>query len=114
MATKKKRKNAPRVPASVTRFLKRMNPSKMKGVTHVRVQKFKDGAVKITPVSSIKMNSAKKGEEKRYSIYYRATRVSPGGTAGSIMASSKAKAIRKWVTYHPGGGKRGGYVAFED
>jgi hypothetical protein len=50
MAKKKKKKSAKRISAALTRFLKRSNPSKMKGCTRVRVQKFKDGAVKFTPV----------------------------------------------------------------
>ena len=60
--TKKKRKNGPRkskrktarvekrVGAALTRFLRKMNPGKMKGVTKVRVRKLKGGGVSIVPV----------------------------------------------------------------
>ena len=52
-ATKRtKRKVAKRISAALTRFLKRQNPGRMKGVTHVRVRKLKDGGVTITPVKN--------------------------------------------------------------
>jgi hypothetical protein len=50
MAKKKKKKASKRISASLSRFLKRQNPSKMKGVTRVRVKKLKGGGVTITPV----------------------------------------------------------------
>jgi len=49
MAKKRKKKSSKRISAALTRFLKRQNPSKMKGVTKVRVKKLKGGGVTITP-----------------------------------------------------------------
>lgn len=50
MAKKKKKKSATkRVSAALTRFLRKQNPAKMKGVTKVRVKKLKGGGVTITP-----------------------------------------------------------------
>jgi len=47
---KKRKKSAPkRISAALTRFLKKQNPGKMKGVTKVRVKKLKGGGVTITP-----------------------------------------------------------------
>lgn len=46
----KKKKLSKRVPAALSRWLKRQNPGKMKGVTKVRVKKLKGGGVTITPV----------------------------------------------------------------
>ena len=51
MAKKRKRKSVTkRISASLTRFLKKQNPGKMKGVSRVRVKKLKGGGVTITPV----------------------------------------------------------------
>ena len=51
MARKKQKKSSTkRISAALTRFLKKQNPSKMKGVTKVRVKKLKGGGVTITPV----------------------------------------------------------------
>jgi hypothetical protein len=50
MAKKRKKKASKRVSAALTRFLKKQNPSKMKGVSKVRVKKLKGGGVTITPV----------------------------------------------------------------
>ena len=47
---KQKKSGAKRVSAALSRFLKKQNPSKMKGVTKVRVKKLKGGGVTITPV----------------------------------------------------------------
>lgn len=49
MAKKNKKRAPKRVPAAVTRFMKRVNPSKMKGVTKVRVRKLKGGGISILP-----------------------------------------------------------------
>lgn len=46
---KEKGNPAKRIGAALTRFLKRQNPSKMKGVTHVRVKKYKGGGISIFP-----------------------------------------------------------------
>jgi hypothetical protein len=44
-------KRAPkRISASLSRWLKKMNPSHMKGVTHVRVRRLKGGGVSVLPV----------------------------------------------------------------
>lgn len=54
MATKRRKKRkagtVKRISAALTRFMKRQNPGKMKGVTHVRVRKLKGGGVSIIPV----------------------------------------------------------------
>ena len=52
MATKRKKKRSvtKRISAALTRFLKKQNPGKMKGVTRVRVRKLRGGGVSITPV----------------------------------------------------------------
>jgi hypothetical protein len=52
MAKKKKKKPSAqkRISAALSRYLKRMNPAKMRGVTHVRVRKLRGGGVSITPV----------------------------------------------------------------
>ena len=46
----KKGKVSKRVPAALSRFLKRQNPSKWKGVTRARVRKLKGGGLTITPM----------------------------------------------------------------
>jgi hypothetical protein len=46
----RKGKLSKRVPKALSNFLKKQNPSKMKGVTQVRVKKLKGGGVTITPV----------------------------------------------------------------
>lgn len=48
---RKRKKKSPtkRISAALTRFLKKQNPGKMKGVTHVRVRKLKGGGITITP-----------------------------------------------------------------
>jgi hypothetical protein len=46
----KKGKPSKRIPAALSAWLKRQNPSKMRGVTKVRVKKLKAGGVTITPV----------------------------------------------------------------
>ena len=58
MATRrrtKKRKGGTvkRVGAALTRFLKKQNPAKMRGIKQVRVRKLKNGGVSITPVRTI-------------------------------------------------------------
>lgn len=61
MATRKRRrrrnkveKSAPkRISAALTRYLKRLNPSKMRGVTHVRVKRLKGGGATFTPVHGV-------------------------------------------------------------
>jgi hypothetical protein len=56
MATRRKRKKTgtvKRVGAALTRFLKKQNPAKMRGVKQVRVRKLKGGGVTITPVRTI-------------------------------------------------------------
>jgi hypothetical protein len=60
MATKKKRHNSAkrpkkgklskRVPAALTKWMRKQNPRKMKGVTQVRVKKLADGGISIRPV----------------------------------------------------------------
>jgi hypothetical protein len=56
MAKRRRRKNrtekrAPkRISAALSRYLKKMNPAKMRGVKTVRVRKLKGGGVTITPV----------------------------------------------------------------
>jgi hypothetical protein len=47
---KKKASTTKRLSAALTRFLKKSNPAKMRGVSHVRVKKLKTGGVTITPV----------------------------------------------------------------
>lgn len=49
MAKKKKKKAVKRISAALSRFLRKQNPSKMKGVSNVRVKKLKGGGVTITP-----------------------------------------------------------------
>ncbi len=49
---KKKASTTKRISAALTRYLRKMNPGKMKGVTHVRVKKLKGGGVTITPAQS--------------------------------------------------------------
>lgn len=39
-----------RVSAALTRFLRKQNPAKMRGVKHVRVRKLKGGGISIIPV----------------------------------------------------------------
>jgi hypothetical protein len=46
----KKKKQSKRVSAALVRFLRRVNPSKMKGVKRVRVRKLKGGGISIVPV----------------------------------------------------------------
>jgi hypothetical protein len=46
----KKGKLSKRVPKALSNFLRKQNPSKMKGVRQVRVKKLKGGGVTITPV----------------------------------------------------------------
>ena len=46
---KNQKKTLKRISAALTGFLKRQNPSKMKGVTRVRVKKLKDGGITIRP-----------------------------------------------------------------
>lgn len=48
---KRPRKKSPvkRISAALTRFLKKQNPAKMRGVTQVRVKKLKGGGISITP-----------------------------------------------------------------
>jgi hypothetical protein len=46
---KKAKKPSKRIGAALSNWLKRQNPSKMKGVRHVRVRKLKGGGVTITP-----------------------------------------------------------------
>jgi hypothetical protein len=46
---KKKKSATKRIGAALTRFLKRQNPAKMKGVTRVRVRKLKGGGISIKP-----------------------------------------------------------------
>ena len=52
MAKKRKEKKSAtkRVSSALTRFLRKQNPSKMKGVSHVLVKKLKDGGVTIKPI----------------------------------------------------------------
>lgn len=50
MAKKKARRKVTRIPASVTRFLKRINPAKMRGVVKVRMKRLKGGGVSLVPV----------------------------------------------------------------
>ena len=45
-----KRSKQKRMSVALTRWLKKQNPGKMKGVTRVRVRKLKGGGVTITPV----------------------------------------------------------------
>lgn len=45
----KKGKLSKRIPAALTKWLKRQNPGAMQGVTHVRVKKLKGGGVSIIP-----------------------------------------------------------------
>ena len=45
----KKAKSSKRISAALTRFLKKQNPGKMKGVKAVRVKKLKDGGITIRP-----------------------------------------------------------------
>lgn len=58
MATRKRRRNKvekkspKRISAALSRYLKKMNPAKMRGVSHVRVRKLKNGGLTITPVRS--------------------------------------------------------------
>ncbi len=47
---KKKRSATKRVSSALSRFLRKQNPSKMEGVSHVRVKKLKDGGITITPI----------------------------------------------------------------
>ena len=47
---KPKRNKPKRISAALTRYLRKMNPGKMKGVSHVRVKKLKGGGLTITPV----------------------------------------------------------------
>ena len=57
MATKRRKKRkasaTKRISAALTRYLRKMNPSKMKGVTHVRVKKLTGGGLTIIPVRTI-------------------------------------------------------------
>jgi len=47
-------KSAPkRISAALTRYLKKLNPGKMRGVTHVHMRKLKGCGVTITPVRTI-------------------------------------------------------------
>jgi hypothetical protein len=48
-AKKRKRSVTKRLSKALTGFLKKQNPSKMKGVSKVRVKKLKGGGVTITP-----------------------------------------------------------------
>lgn len=45
----KKGKLSKRVPAALARYMKKLNPAKMKGVTKVRMKKFKDGGFSVRP-----------------------------------------------------------------
>lgn len=47
---RRKKKVTKRISAALTRFLKKQNPAKFKGVTQVRVRKLKDGGISITPL----------------------------------------------------------------
>lgn len=57
---KKARSKTKRISAALSGFLKRMNPSKMRGVTHVRVKKLKDGGLTITPVHGVTVRRRKR------------------------------------------------------
>ena len=53
MATRRRKKKASttkRIGTALTRFLKKQNPAKMRGVKQVRIRKLKGGGVTITPV----------------------------------------------------------------
>ena len=70
MATKRKKKKSPskRISAALTRYLRKMNPGKMKGVSQVRVKKLKNGGLTITPVQGNGTAEARKeGRNAAYS-----------------------------------------------
>jgi porphobilinogen deaminase len=50
MATKRKKSASKRISAALSRYLKKLNPAKMRGVTHMRVKKLKNGGATFTPV----------------------------------------------------------------
>ena len=57
---KKKLSASKRISAALSRFLKKQNPGKMRGVTHVRVKKLKDGGLTITPVHGVTVRRRKR------------------------------------------------------
>lgn len=48
--SKKKKSASKRIGAALSQWLKKQNPGKMRGVTHVRVRKLKGGGVTVSPV----------------------------------------------------------------
>jgi hypothetical protein len=85
MAKKRKKKSGPkRITAALSRYLKKLNPAKMKGVTHVRVKKLRGGGVSITPVV--------RNPGKAFDIQYKG----PDGWkhAGTVYATSAREAMR--------------------
>jgi hypothetical protein len=46
----KKKSPQKRISAALSRYLKKLNPAKMRGVTHMRVKKLKNGGATFTPV----------------------------------------------------------------
>jgi hypothetical protein len=95
MARKKKKKSAPkRISAALTRFLKKQNPSKMKGVTRVRVKKLKGGGVTITPVKTNPYwpegSSRTSGLKILKKWYAKGKRARTGGKYSSVGAAFDA------------------------
>ena len=102
MAKRRRRKNrtekrAPkRISAALSRFLKKMNPAKMRGVKMVRVKKLKGGGVTITPV---RKKSARRRNESISEGYYNETGFHPIRSADDYdpeaVGESRAYAARK-------------------
>ena len=88
MAKRRKKASASkRISAALTRFLKKSNPAKMRGVSHVRVKKLKTGGVTITPVrgngkvisgyGSTTMNPRRRRRNGRVIAGYGSTTMNP-------------------------------------
>lgn len=50
MAKKKKKSAQKRISAALTRYVRKQNPKKWKGVTKARVKRLKNGGITIIPV----------------------------------------------------------------
>ena len=62
---KKAKAPSKRVGAALTRFLRKLNPGKMKGVSNVRIKKLKGGGVTITPLHGIPVRRRRRTKKRR-------------------------------------------------
>ena len=102
MAKKRKKSATKRISAALSRYLKKMNPAKMKGVTHVRVRKLQGGGVTILPVHSngpVRRRFPRRRNESISEGYYNKTGFHPIRSADDYdpeaVGESRAYAARK-------------------